>query len=122
LEPLPIASTPQVKLTWRSGARIVPSSPRRIAQGHALGDGVEARQFAQQEAEMVAAGQDRVGQAFLVDVQGAGGHLVQGRLPDVEDRAVDQQHPLAPDLAAQLAPSRAASSSPPAPPPMITMS
>jgi hypothetical protein len=47
-------------------------------------------------------GQHQVGQAFLVDVQRAGGGFVQRRLPDMEGTAVDQGDVLPPVDAAQL--------------------
>jgi hypothetical protein len=108
LLPLPIASTPQLKVTPRSGHQHPAAFAPEILgddrlEAQALGDRIEAVQVAQQEAEMVGAAQDRIGQSLLVGVQRAGRHLVQGRLPDVEAGAVDQQHPFLAGLWAQLA-------------------
>ena len=62
-----------------------------FAQGQGLVRRIEAGQVAEGEAEMVAARQDRIGQALLMAVQRPRRHLVQAGLPQVEDGAVDQQ-------------------------------
>ncbi|MNS70956.1 hypothetical protein D3C72_1043080 [compost metagenome] len=63
---------------------------------------VHAQQPALRERKAVHVGQHQVGQAFLVDVQRAGGRFVQRRLPDVEGPAVDQRDVLAAVDAAQF--------------------
>ena len=54
--------------------------------------GLEFYQFAEYEAEMVGARQNAVREAFLLGVEGAGGHFVQGGFPNMKGRAVDEQH------------------------------
>ena len=72
-------------------------------EGEALPDRVQGSEIAQGEAEMIARRQGRVRQPFLVRIQRAGGHFVQRRLPDVEHRAIHQQHLFRPAATAQLA-------------------
>src|SRR3546814_4989586 len=45
---------------------------------------VEAVHFPADEPEAAILGQHEVRQAFPMNIQGAGGHFVQGRLPDME--------------------------------------
>ena len=76
---------------------------RQVQRGHG----------AQAEGEPVVVRQHLVRQAFLVDVQRAGRHFVQRRLPDVEQLLVHQRHlghaELAPQLAGQFQAARATS-------------
>ncbi|MDT4859254.1 hypothetical protein FQZ97_937560 [compost metagenome] len=64
---------------------------------------VQPGEGAQAEVEAVVVRQHFVRQAFLVDVQRARGHLVQRRLPDVEQLLVHQGDLLHAEFSAQLA-------------------
>ena len=87
---------------------------------HDLARAVEAVHAPELELEVVPARLREVVEVVLVEVHAAGGDFVQQRLPQVRARAVDERHARA-ALAAELSPSRVASSSPPAPPPTMTM-
>ncbi len=65
-------------------------------QGDGLARGVQPGQFAHGEAEMVAPREHGVRQTLLMGVQRPGRDFVQRGLPDVERKAVHQQHPLTP--------------------------
>ena len=71
--------------------------------GDLLAGAVQRRHGAIDIGETIVVRQHLVGQAFLVDVQGAGRHLMQRRLPDVVKPAIDQHHLLRAELAAQFA-------------------
>ena len=67
---------------------------------------IEAVHLAQLEAEMVPARLREVVERMLVEVHGAGGELVQQRLPQVRARAVDERHERLPAAAERVAQAR----------------
>src|SRR5690606_11164653 len=63
---------------------------------------IDAVELAQDEGESAILGQHEVRQRLAMDVQRAGGYLVQGRLPDMPAGSVHQDHVLGAKLPTQL--------------------
>ena len=65
---------------------------------------IKGRQLPQHEAEVIAPGQHRIGQPFLMCIKRASGDFVQSGFPDMKRKFVNQQHALTPLLLAQAPP------------------